>query len=83
MKRSKGERRIRVDFNPSNSDQVSKTKEIFASIIDGLQQNLESHIENGTNFAERQRLIATAQTQVEQAAMWVVKALTPIPSEDK
>ena len=72
-----GEKRIRTDFNASNSDVISKVKNDFASMIDGLDgfKISKNHLPEEQR-AEINRLVATAQTKIEEAAMWTVKALT-------
>lgn len=66
MEKSVGEFRVRVDFNPSNTDIVSEIKQRTAELInlcEGLKEK------DG-------RLAAIAQTSFEEAAMWAVKAAT-------
>ena len=68
MEKTIGERRVRLDFNPSNNDLVSQIKEETARLInlcEGLKEK------DG-------RVAALAQTEYENAAMWAVKAATAI-----
>lgn len=67
---SKGEYRVGITFNPSNSGIVNHIKTAAAALIDiieGIPTN-----DNG----ERARLKALAQTAIEDGAMWAVKAAT-------
>lgn len=61
-----GEQRVRVAFNPSNTDAVSLIKQKTAELID-LCENFR-----GQDF----RCTEIAQTSFENAAMWAVKAAT-------
>ena len=70
---TKGEYRVGITFNPSNDDQVARIKRAAADLIDLIE-------EIDPAFAEVGRLKALAQTHVEDAAMWAVKAATkPAP----
>jgi hypothetical protein len=66
-----GEKRIRVNFNPMGTDKIMFKKKEFASLIDGLESEKKQ-----TSDPEKLRLIATAQTKIEEAAMWTIKAMT-------
>jgi hypothetical protein len=66
-----GEKRIRVDFNPMKSDSIMIVKKEFAQLIDQLEV-----FKRDNSDPETMRLVATAQTKIEEAAMWTVKALT-------
>lgn len=61
-----GEDRVRVTFNPSHDDVVSKIKQDTAALIN-LCDTLKSL---------DPRLASLAQTAYEEAAMWAVKAAT-------
>lgn len=70
---TKGEYRVGIDFNPSNDDMVGKIKRAAADLID-LIETIPADTE------DRPRLKALAQTHIEDAAMWAVKAATkPAP----
>lgn len=61
-----GEQRVRVDFNVNNDELVGQLKVKCAELIDiceGLKQ-------------KDPRLASLAQTSLEEAAMWAVKAAT-------
>ena len=66
-----GEKRIKVNFNPMITDKIMFKKKEFASLIDGLESEKKQ-----TTDPEKLRLIATAQTKIEEAAMWTIKAMT-------
>ena len=71
-KTSLGEKRVRVDFNPSYIDRVQSVKQDTAELI-----NLIDYVgEESPEDKEEIRLIRLAQTTYEEAAMWAVKALT-------
>lgn len=76
---TKGEYRVGISFNPSGDDKVGQIKRAAADLID-LIDTIEAP-ENGIGpgGAEVMRLRALAQTAVEDAAMWAVKAATKPP----
>ena len=74
---TKGEYRVGIAFNPSNDDMVGQIKRKAADLIDLIDtiplppaESLDSH------YSEVRRLRALAQTEIESAAMWAVKAAT-------
>ena len=72
---TKGEYRVGVDFNPSNSGEVDNVKRMVADLVDyieGIPVN---------DIPERGRLKALAQTAIEEGGMWAVKAATKKPQE--
>lgn len=69
---SLGEDRVRIKFNPSDNSNVYQIKAKAAELID-LLEKLRNE---GSMDKEHQRLWALAQTHVEDAAMWGVKAAT-------
>ena len=74
MAQTKGEYRVGINFNPSGNDLVGKIKRQAADLIDlidAIPADRESEAGN-----ERGRLKALAQTEIESAAMWAVKAVT-------
>ena len=86
---TKGEYRVGISFNPSNDDMVGKIKRAAADLID-LIETIPSNlgVENEAQAiqqAEVHRLKALAQTHIEDAAMWAVKAVTkpewPLPEK--
>lgn len=64
--KSVGEQRVRIDFNVTNDDVVTRIKKESAHLID-LCESLKS---------KDPRLASLAQTAYEDAAMWAVKAAT-------
>lgn len=70
---TKGERLVRVDFNPSQEGIVYDLKRHTAAIID-LVDSIPA-----TN-GEALRLQSLAITAYEQAAMWAVKCATTEPT---
>lgn len=71
---TKGEYRVGMNFNPSNDDTVGRIKRMAADLIDVLDAIPASRETPHGN--EVGRLKALAQTAVEEAAMWGVKAAT-------
>ena len=61
-----GEQRVRITFNPSASSEVDIIKNKCAELID-ICETLKS---------KDPRLASLAQTALEEAAMWAVKAAT-------
>lgn len=72
---TKGEYRVGIAFNPSADDTVAQLKRAAADLIDMIE---EIAPETGTHarMAEITRCKALAQTAIEDAAMWAVKAAT-------
>lgn len=70
---SVGEQRVRTTFNPGGSAVVDQIKQKSAELINMLE-DLKS-VEKGIGTVDL-RLVAIAQTAVEEAAMWAVKAAT-------
>lgn len=77
---TKGEYRVGINFNPSADDRVGRIKRAAADLIDliemipGVQTNM-----GDLHGKEVGRLKALAQTEIESAAMWAVKAATKGP----
>ena len=77
---TKGEYRVGISFNPSGDDMVGRIKRAAADLIDlieAMPSDRESAVGN-----ERGRLKALAQTEIESAAMWAVKAATKREPEE-
>jgi len=66
---TKGEYRVGIDFNPSSDSTVYRIKRMAADLID-LIETIPA------DTADRPRLKDLAQNNVEDAAMWAVKAAT-------
>lgn len=81
---TKGEYRVGINFNPSADDMVGKIKRAAADLIDLIDhiQVLGAETEAQLIRSEEvSRLKALAQTHIEDAAMWAVKAATkPAPN---
>lgn len=81
---TKGEYRVGITFNPSGNDLVGKIKRQAADLIDlieALPQPEANDMGSLSYSGEVGRLKSLAQTAVEDAAMWAVKAATkPAPS---
>jgi hypothetical protein len=71
---SKGQFRVGINFNPSGDDTVAQIKAQAAALIDLIEQIPSDNASLVGN--ERNRLKALAQTEIESAAMWAVKAAT-------
>ena len=74
MSMTKGEYRVGTDFNPSGDDMVGQIKRKAADLID-LIEAITTGGETD-QYGEVLRLKALAQTEIESAAMWAVKAAT-------
>ena len=72
---TKGEYRVGIDFNPSSDDMVGKIKRAAADLID-LIETISGYEMQDLRGNEVGRLKALAQTHIEDAAMWAVKAAT-------
>jgi hypothetical protein len=70
-----GEDRVRIKFNPSADDLVSRIKQKSAELID-LVEDMKLAAQQAGSQSEMIRLCALAQTHYEDAAMWAVKAAT-------
>jgi hypothetical protein len=79
MKMTKGEYRVGINFNPSNDDMVGQIKRKAADLIDLIESVPVPDVnskESAFHSGEVGRLKALAQTEIESAAMWAVKAAT-------
>ena len=72
---TKGEYRVGINFNPSNDDMVGNIKRAAADLID-LIDGIKASTDGHDTVVEVLRLKSLAQTHVEDAAMWAVKAAT-------
>ena len=76
---TRGEYRVGINFNPSNDDKVAQIKRAAADLIDLIEDIPILGAETEEQLllsAEVARLKALAQTHIEDAAMWAVKAAT-------
>lgn len=77
-----GEYRVGVSFNPSQDPAVASIKAHAAALIDeiaALRANKTQGVEDAELRGEVCRLCALAVTDIENAAMWAVKAATKGP----
>lgn len=65
-----GQKLVGVTFNPSQDPDVAKVKQLFAELIDMLEEKRG----RADPFASRHYSIAITEAQTAQ--MWAVKALT-------
>lgn len=68
-----GEKRVRVNFNPSEDVQVKVIKALAAQFIDQCESMKDVPPSLGN---EKNRVLAIAQTEMETAAMYAVKGAT-------
>lgn len=82
---TEGQKRVRLSFNPSALTRVEDFKKTMAKAIDLLVEEAElvkvslydmREKEYNSLNSDFQREIATAKTQIQQASMWGVLALT-------
>ncbi|ASD52769.1 hypothetical protein [Flavobacterium phage V157] len=66
-----GEKRVKAELNPSKNELVDQIKNKSAELINLLEQMRGLPHESSQ---EKQRLISIAQTEIESACMWGVKA---------
>ena len=66
-----GQRRVKADFNPAKNDTVDQIKNKSAELIDLIDSMRNLPL---TGTGEKQRLISIAQTEIETACMYAVKA---------
>lgn len=69
-----GQKRVKADFNPAKNETVDQIKNKAAELID-LCESLRVVGSAGERFySEKNRLISIAQTEIETACMYAVKA---------
>ena len=71
-----GEKRVRVTFNPSNSDYVHQIKTKAAELINLIDGASPDPKISEEDLKEYKRLMALSLTSLEQGAMWAVKMAT-------
>lgn len=74
-----GQYRVGITFNPGGHPTVNTIKEKAAELIDLLETYRVDPVNGVVSHPEVQRLLALAQTHIEDAAMWGVKAVTKPP----
>jgi hypothetical protein len=67
-----GERAVGLSFNPSGDQGVVTVKQMFATLIDLLNEQRDE----ATHDREKARLFSIAITEAQAAQMWAVKAIT-------
>ncbi len=76
---SLGEMRVGISFNPGGHEQVNEIKRRAAELIDYVESQRPPKDQEQKfvgHHNEVNRLISLAQTHLEDAAMWAVKAVT-------
>jgi hypothetical protein len=66
-----GEKAVGLTFNPGNNVNVDRCKQIFANIVDNMND-----LRNSTHDEEVRRMCSIAITEAQTAQMWAVKAIT-------
>ncbi len=69
-----GEKAVGLTFNPSGMGDVDKLKQLYAEIIDHMDDFRKGYIER--KESEMIRLCSIAITEAQTAQMWAVKAVT-------
>lgn len=73
-----GEYRVGINFNPGGHETVSEIKRRAADLIDFIE-TIPAAGQSAEQAREVGRLKALAETHIEDAAMWAVKAATKPP----
>ncbi len=68
METTIGQRRVKAEFNPAKNEMVDQLKNKSALLIDMLES-----MKSGAS-GEKLRLLSIAQTEIETACMYAVKA---------
>ena len=71
MQMTYGEKAVGLNFNPSGDWKVRRIKELYAEIIDTMD-----NLRDGEATSELKRLASVAITEAQTAQMRAVKALT-------
>lgn len=79
MEQTLGQRRVKADFNPAKNDLVDQIKNKSAELIDLCEQMRVTETVSGSPITagisgEKHRLVSIAQTEIETACMYAVKA---------
>lgn len=70
-----GQKRVKAEFNPAKNDLVDQIKNKAAELIDLIELMRENGTLEGIKVSsEKHRLISIAQTEIETACMYGVKA---------
>jgi hypothetical protein len=75
MSQTLGQKRVKAEFNPAKDDLVDQIKNKSAELIDLIELMRENGTVEGIKVSsEKHRLISIAQTEIETACMYGVKA---------
>jgi len=69
-----GQRRVKAEFNPAKNGLVDQLKNKSAELIDLIETMRSAGTQAEKVSGEKHRLLAIAQTEVETACMYAVKA---------
>jgi hypothetical protein len=69
-----GQKRVKAEFNPAKNDLVDQLKNKSAELIDLIETMRNIGTQSEKVSGEKHRLIAIAQTEIETACMYAVKA---------
>lgn len=73
MEQTLGQKRVKAEFNPAKNDLVDQIKNKSAELIDLVEKMRVGENKQGVS-GECNRLISIAQTEIETACMYAVKA---------
>lgn len=75
---TRSERLVGKSFNPSQNETVAKVKQMYAEIIDIVDENFKKnrHIYESTNHFDYEMIRGNTLNNIITSQMWVVKALT-------
>lgn len=74
--KSLGEQRVRTDFNVTGDDYITEIKTKSAELINLINGAANKPSWTDETLGEWKRLKALAMTDIENGAMWAVKAAT-------
>lgn len=72
--RTLGEKRLGIDFQRGNNERPQNLMEYFAHGIDRVEKIKSNPILHESSAGDRARCVSVAQTKLEEAAMWAMKA---------
>ncbi len=71
MELTYGQKAVGLKFNPSGDDAVARCKQMFADVIDQMND-----LRVSSTDPEVKRMCSVAITEAQAAQMWAVKAIT-------
>jgi len=74
MPQTLGQKRVKAEFNPAKNELVDQIKNKSAEMIDLLESMKKAGSHAAKHGSEKNRLISIAQTNLETACMYAVKA---------